>query len=85
MVLTIDDPEAERLASDHAANTGETPAELVARLIREHLAGCASTASNRPLPSEVFAAARARLSQIPDLDPRSADEILGYDERGLPA
>jgi antitoxin VapB len=84
MALTIDDPEVERLAAEVAERTGETPAGVAARLLRQSLQP-KTTASRRPRPSEVFAAARQRLAAIPNRDPRSAEDIIGYDERGLPA
>lgn len=40
----------------------------------------------RPIPpnfAERMDAIRARLTQLPVLDPRTPDEILGYDEQGL--
>lgn len=33
---------------------------------------------------EELAASRRRRSALPVLDPRSAEEIIGYDEHGLP-
>ena len=75
----IEDPEVERLARELAAGSGGTPAEAVARLVREHAGH-----DDRPRPSAVFSEARRRLATIPDMDQRTADEIVGYDDRGLP-
>lgn len=37
-----------------------------------------------PAPAGEVVSLLARLRALPDLDRRTADEILGYDERGLP-
>ena len=38
----------------------------------------------RPGLKEDLLAMGDRLAALPDLAPRSSDEILGYDERGVP-
>lgn len=38
----------------------------------------------RPNAEELMAIGR-RCAALPELDPRSADDIIGYDENGLPA
>jgi antitoxin VapB len=83
VALNIKHPEADRLARELAAATGETLTEAVVRSLRERLAHQA----RRPGPrsaKHVIEEARARLSRLPVLDPRTADEILGYDDQGLP-
>jgi hypothetical protein len=40
--------------------------------------------ADRPSAKDVIEEARKRLSLLPVRDPRTADEILGYDEWGLP-
>ncbi|HTY30130.1 type II toxin-antitoxin system VapB family antitoxin [Mycobacterium sp.] len=84
MALSIKDPEADRLARELAARTGETLTEAVVVALRERLAR--ETGRTRAIPlREELAAIRRRCAALPVLDTRSADEILGYDERGLPA
>ncbi len=84
MALSIKDPEADRLARELAARTGETLTEVVVVALRERLAR--ETGRTRPIPlREELAAIRARCAALPVLDARTEDEILGYDERGLPA
>jgi antitoxin VapB len=84
MALNIKHAEADRLARELAAVTGETLTEAVLAALRERLE---RQQQRRPKPStagEILREVRLRLSRIPVLDARSADEILGYDETGLP-
>ena len=84
MALSIKDPEADRLARELAARTGETLTEAVVVALRERLAR--ETGRTRSIPlREELAAIRRRCAALPVLDTRAEDEILGYDERGLPA
>jgi antitoxin VapB len=84
VALSIKDPEADRLARELAARTGETLTEAVVVALRERLAR--ETGRTRSIPlREELAAIRRRCAGLPVLDTRSADEILGYDEHGLPA
>jgi antitoxin VapB len=77
-------PEADRLARELAARTGETLTEAVVVALRERLAR--ETGRTRSIPlREELAVIRRRCAALPVLDTRTADEILGYDERGLPA
>jgi antitoxin VapB len=83
VALSIKDPEADRLARELAARTGETLTEAVVVALRERLAR--ETGRTRSIPlREELAAIRRRCAALPVLDTRTADEILGYDERGLP-
>lgn len=84
MALSIKDPEADRLARELAARTGESLTEAVLVALRERLAR--ETGRTRSIPlREELAAIRRRCAALPVVDNRSADEILGYDGRGLPA
>ncbi len=84
MALSIKDPEADRLARELAARTGETLTQAIVVALRERLAR--ETGRRRPIPlREELAAIRRRCAALPVVDARPADEILGYDERGLPA
>jgi antitoxin VapB len=84
MALSIKDPEADRLARELAARTGETLTEAVVVALRQRLAR--ETGRTRSIPlREELGAIRRRCAALPALDTRAADEILGYDERGLPA
>jgi len=85
MALSLKDKEADSLARQLASLTGETltaavRTSLAERLRREWLK------RGRPanLADELEAIAR-RGDALPVLDDRPADEIIGYDENGLPA
>ena len=83
MALSLKDPEVDRLAREVAARTGETLTAAVAVALRERLARLKGRRRRRPLREELRDIAR-RCAALPTLDDRSADEIVGYDERGLP-
>lgn len=84
MALSIKDEEADRLARELARRTGETLTEVVVVALRERLARETGRARAIPLSEELAEIAR-RCAALPVLDDRSSEEILGYDERGLPA
>ncbi|CAJ1501299.1 type II toxin-antitoxin system VapB family antitoxin [[Mycobacterium] burgundiense] len=84
MALSIKDPEAGRLARELAARTGETLTEAVVVALRERLTRTIGRTQAAPLREEL-ASIRRRCASLPSLDGRSADEILGYDDRGLPS
>jgi len=82
MALSVKDPEADRLAREVAARTGETLTTAVVVALRERLARLRRPRRRR-LREELREIAQ-RCAQLPTLDDRSADEILAYDQRGLP-
>lgn len=84
MALSIKDPEADRLARELAAATGESLTEAVVVSLRERLVRQKGR-NNRPRLSEELQAIRLRCAALPVLDDRPADELLGYDETGLPS
>jgi antitoxin VapB len=83
VALSFKDPEADRLAREVAARTGETLTTAVIVALRERLARLRGRARRRPLRDELREIGQ-RCAALPTLDDRSADEIIGYDERGLP-
>ena len=83
MALNIKHAEADRLARELAAVTGESLTQAVVHALREELA----RQQRRPAPrtaKHLLQEARSRLARLPVRDARTADEIVGYDERGLP-
>ena len=83
MALNLRNAETERLAAELARQTGETKTEAVTKALRERLQRVRRERSSKRLVDELEEIA-VRCSQLPVLDPRSSDEILGYDEHGLP-
>lgn len=84
MALNIKNPEAERLAHELADETGDTVTGAVKAALEERLRQIRRQRDNRSALVDV-ASIQAFISNLPDLDVRSAEEILGYDEFGLPA
>jgi len=84
MALSIKHPEADRLARELAESTGEGITEAVLNALRERLARLRKRKPRtRPLSDELRAIGE-RVAAMPVLDPRSGDDIIDYDERGLP-
>jgi antitoxin VapB len=85
MTLHIKDEKADRLARELAQATGETLTEAVTRAIEERLGRY-----RRRSEAEVEARRKGmmeilkEIDKLPVLDERTPDEILGYDEDGLP-
>lgn len=83
MSLNIKNEEAERLARLVAKEADETVTEAVAQALRERLARLRARRSADLQLDGVLELAE-QCARLPDLDPRSGDQILGYDEHGAP-
>ena len=83
MALNIRNAEAEELAEALARLAGETKTEAVTRALRDRLARLRRERTGRRLADELDEIAQ-RCARLSVKDSRTADEILGYDERGLP-
>lgn len=82
MALSIKSDEADRLARELVAETGETLTDAVEialreRLDREHAKHAASMQTR-------LARLAADVATMPVADDRAPDEIVGYDDDGLP-
>jgi antitoxin VapB len=83
MALSIKHPEADRLARLLAERTGESLTDAVLTALRERM-DREQARSDAAQILEELRAIRARMARYPVLDDRSPDEILGYDEHGIP-
>jgi len=83
MALSIKDPEADRLARELAARTGETLTEAIVQALRERIAREYARVAPKRM-AEVLGEIGKRCASLPVLDDRSPDEIIGYDGGGLP-
>jgi antitoxin VapB len=83
MALSIKDPETERLARSLAELTGENITTATKRAIEERLRRVGGQ-SRRAALLEDMAEIRRRWSEMAIADARTPEEILGYDEHGLP-
>ena len=84
MALNIRHPETERLAEQLAELTGETKTEAVRQALLDRLTRLRRDRAKRALADELDQIAQ-RCARLPVQDRRTADEILGYDENGLPS
>lgn len=84
MALNIKNPEAERLARELAEATGENITQAVTQALREQLIRKTGRTDPAVLREEMRAI-QERFNRRPVLDDRSPEEIVGYDEDGLPA
>jgi antitoxin VapB len=85
MALSIKSPEADELARRLAATTGETITVAITVSLRERLRRVESKRENIDALLEEVRAISHHCASLPVLDTRSDDEILGYDENGIPA
>ena len=83
MALNIRNPEAEKLAAELARQTGESKTEAVTKALRDRLIRVRRDRTKRRLADELEEIAE-HCANLPVLDGRRAEEILGYDEIGLP-
>lgn len=83
MALNIKDPTADRLVRELAETTGESITTAVTVAVRERLERVRGMS-----PAEMRLQAILRISERaaarPVIDDRTDEEILGYDEDGLP-
>jgi antitoxin VapB len=84
VALNIKSDEADRLARHLAQVAGESLTEAVTQALRERLARLEGRRRRRGLREDV-ARMQERLADLPRLDGRTDEEILGYDGSGLPA
>lgn len=82
MPLSIKDPTTERSVRELASLTGESVTVAVRRAAEERLQRVRAR-GGRSLAQELLEIGR-RCAALPDLDNRTADEIVDYDEDGLP-
>jgi len=83
MAISIKNPQADRLARRLSSLTGETLTDVVKNSLEERWERMAARRKGHSLADELDAIAK-RCAALPVLDARFADEILGYDEHGLP-
>ena len=83
MALNIKNDEAHRLARELADARGITLTEAVTTALVASLEDLPGFESDFLV--EEIAEIQRFVAELPDRDSRTADEILGYDETGLPA
>jgi antitoxin VapB len=83
MALSIKNQEAERLVRLVAKQTGESLTGAIEQALREKWERIQRKPKEPALVERLLEIAN-RVAALPVLDNRSDDEILGYDENGLP-
>ena len=83
MALNIRNAETDRLATELAQLTGQTKTKVVTEALRTHLERLRQERSGRTLADDLDQIGR-RCARLPVRDGRPADEIVDYDELGLP-
>ena len=78
--LYIKNPAAHRLAEQLATQMGVTLTEAVIGALEDKV-----RQAPKPIDWKKVDALCAEIAALPVLDPRNPDEILGYDEFGLPS
>lgn len=83
MAITIKNDEVERLVREVAREEQTSLTEAIRSALNGRLA---LVRGRRRVPAlqETLLGISARCAAMPDLDQRSANEILGYDENGVP-
>ena len=84
MPVTIKREETVRLARALKQQTGMPMARVIHESLVESMQRIGKVSVNRERRLAEMRAIARRGAQMPDRDSRTADEIVGYDENGLP-
>jgi antitoxin VapB len=83
MALSLKDKETDRLAREVVSLTGESVTDAVRKSLSERLAReRLRHGQSASLAAQLSTLGKA-CAALPDIDPRSPDEIIGYDETGI--
>lgn len=80
--MSIKNPQAERLAKELARETGTTVTSSVIDAL-EHALRRVRGRKTAPSVRDAILEVSDRCAALPDLDTRTPEEILGYDQRGV--
>ena len=84
MAINIKDSETDLLAREVAKRTGETITDAIRTALHERLQRLVGRYT-APTKREKLYEILTRVDALPRLDTRSEDEILGYEESGIPS
>jgi antitoxin VapB len=85
MALSIKSPEVERKVRKLAATTGESLTIAISLAVEERLAREERKRTDKEALLADIRSIIDHCSSLPILDNRSEDEIMGWDENGLPS
>lgn len=83
MPLSIKSPKVDELARELAKETGETITRATEKALEDRLLRVLGRKTEPDLVERIMEIGR-RCAALPDLDTRSPDEIIGYDDIGVP-
>lgn len=83
MALSIRNARAEKLAREVAAESGESLTDAIIHALEDRLKRLKGRRTATDVAEEIMKIS-LRCRALPEKDQRSADEILGYDEGGIP-
>jgi antitoxin VapB len=83
MPLSIKNEATERLARQVASETGESLTQAIQTALQERWERLRANRPSRILAGQLEDLL-GRVDALPTLDSRTEDEILGYDEHGMP-
>ena len=84
MALNIKSDMADGLARDLARRRGQSITDAVIGALKESLAREAARPYARTLAEDIREIG-CRCAALPDIDTRSPEEIIGFDEHGIPS
>ena len=84
MALNIRNRTTEELAATLADLKGETKTQAVTRALRDRLVKVRRRRAGRNISAELDEIAR-HCASLPVFDSRGPEDVLGYDEHGLPS
>jgi len=83
MPISIRNPRTEQLAREVAQESHESITQAITLALEERLERIRGRRTANDTAQEILAISR-RCRSLPNLDGRAADEILGYDDNGVP-
>jgi len=84
MGISIKNIQTEKLAREVSERTGESLTEAIKNSLEERLQRLKQRRRSQLAVTQLEEILR-RVDAMPVLDPRTPDEIVGYDENGLPS
>ena len=82
MALSIRNPQAEQLAKEVATISGENLTQAIIHALEERLERLRGRRTTTNIVHEIMAISQ-RCSSLPDVDKRSPEEILSYNQSGV--
>jgi antitoxin VapB len=83
MALSIRNPLAEKLAREVSTASGENMTQAIIHALEEKLERLRGRKTTTDTTREILKISQ-RCSALPDLDARTPEEILGYNQHGIP-